>query len=229
MLPPGAINTGPPVVPRPSATVLLVRGDRPWELLLVQRPGGADFAPGAYVFPGGTVHGDDMGWGDEIRMAAVRETFEEVGVLLARRGGRFAGQEECDGVRSIVEGGKTFGEALRELRLEPALDHLVMFARWVTPALLRRRYDARFFLARMPADQVVRPQEGEVSDWLWITPDRALTSPDVTLVYATREVLESVASEPGSAKLFSRAAQLKEVPIVEPKMVQTESGWEIER
>lgn len=228
-LPAGAINEGPPVTPRPSATVLLVRGDRPWELLLVQRPGGADFAPGAYVFPGGTVHGDDMGWGDEIRMAAVRETFEEVGALLAGRGGSFAGLAECDRVRSIVEGGKSFGEALRELRLEPALDHLVLFARWVTPALMRRRYDARFFLARMPADQVVRPQEGEVTDWLWITPQRALTSPEVTLVYATRAVLESVASEDDVEKLFSRAAQLKEVPIVEPRMVQTESGWEIAR
>jgi 8-oxo-dGTP pyrophosphatase MutT (NUDIX family) len=229
MLPPGAINTGPPVVPRPSATVLLVRGDRPWELLLMQRPGGADFAPGAYVFPGGTVHGDDMGWGDEIRMAAVRETFEEVGALLARRGDRFAGQAECNAVRSIVEGGETFAEALRELRMEPALDSLVLFARWVTPAVLRRRYDARFFLARMPEDQVVRPHEGEVTDWLWITPERALESPDVTLVYATRSVLESVASEVDAEKLFSRVGLLKDVPIVEPRMVQTESGWEIER
>ena len=229
MLPPGAINTGPPVVPRPSATVLLVRRNRPWELLLVRRPGGADFAPGAYVFPGGTVHGDDMGWGDEIRMAAVRETFEEVGALLARRGDRFGGPAECDAVRSIVKGGKTFGEALRELRLEPALDSLVLFARWVTPALLRRRYDARFFLARMPEDQVVRPQEGEVTDWLWITPERALASPDVTLVYATRSVLESVASEPDAEALLSWAFQLKDVPTVEPKMVQTDAGWEIER
>jgi 8-oxo-dGTP pyrophosphatase MutT (NUDIX family) len=227
MLPPGAINHGPPVVPRPSATVLLVRGDRPWELLLMRRPGGADFAPGAYVFPGGTVHGDDMGWGDEIRMAAVRETFEEVGVLLAGRGSRFAGQAECDQVRSVVQGGKTFGEALRELRLEPDFDRLTLFARWVTPALLRRRYDARFFLAELPPDQVVRPQEGEVTDWLWITPERALASPDITLVYATRAVLESVASEPEAVKLFSRARRLKEVPIVEPKMVQTDSGWEV--
>jgi 8-oxo-dGTP pyrophosphatase MutT (NUDIX family) len=229
MLPPGAINTGPPVVPRPSATVLIVRGDRPWELLLVQRPGGADFAPSAYVFPGGTVHGDDMGWGDEIRMAATRETFEEVGILLARRGRRFAGEAECDRVRSIVAGGKTFDQALRELRLEPAHDRLVLFARWVTPAPLRRRYDARFFLARMPANQVVRPQAGEVTDWLWITPERALASPELTLVYATRAVLQSVASEPDAAKLFSHARRLKEVPIVEPKMVQTENGWEIAR
>ena len=82
MLPPGAINEGPPVTPRPSATVLLVRGRDPWELLLVHRPGGSDFAAGAYVFPGGTVHADDMGWGDEIRMGAVREVFEEVGAGL---------------------------------------------------------------------------------------------------------------------------------------------------
>ncbi len=69
ILPPGAINTGDPVEPRPSATVLLIRGSRPFELLLVRRPGGADFAPGAYVFPGGTVHADDRGASDEIKAA----------------------------------------------------------------------------------------------------------------------------------------------------------------
>ena len=227
MLPPGAISEGPPVTPRPSATVLLVRGRDPWELLLVHRPGGSDFAAGAYVFPGGTVHPDDIGWGDEIRMAAVREVFEEVGILLARRGRRFVRQAESDGVRAIVEGGKSFGEALRELHLEPALDSLVMFARWVTPLQLRRRYDARFFLARLPAGQDVRPQEGEVTDWLWTTPANALASPDITLVYATRSVLDSVAPDNDAARLFSRARRLKEVPIVQPTMVQTKNGWEI--
>lgn len=227
MLPSGAINEGPPVTPRPSATVLLVRGRDPWELLLVHRPGGSDFAAGAYVFPGGTVHAGDMGWGDEIQMAAVREVFEEVGILLARRGRRFARQAETDAVRSIVEVGKSFGEALRELRLEPALDSLVMFARWVTPLQLRRRFDARFFLARLPSGQDVRPQEGEVTDWLWTTPAHALTNPDVTLVYATRSVLESVARDKDAAKLFSRARRLKEVPTVQPTMIHTETGWEI--
>src|SRR4030088_658656 len=175
-LPPGSINEGAPVTPRPSATVLLVRGREPWELLMVHRPGGADFFAGAYVFPGGTAHADDMGWGDEIRMAAVREMFEEVGILLARRGRTFAREADCEKVRSIIEGGKTFGEALRELRLEPALDRLVMFARWVTPSVLRRRYDARFFLANLPPDQEVRPQEGEVTDFVWTTPDHALSN-----------------------------------------------------
>src|SRR4029077_17234964 len=95
VLPPGAINEGPPVTPRPSATVLVIRGRDPWELLLVHRAGGSDSAAGAYVFPGGTVHAGDMGWGDEIRMAAVREVFEEVGILLARRGRRFARHAEA--------------------------------------------------------------------------------------------------------------------------------------
>jgi recombination protein RecT len=229
VLPPGAVNEGTPVTPRPSATVLLVRGRVPWELLLVHRPGGSDFAPGAYVFPGGTVHADDLGWGDEIRMAAVREVFEEVGILLARRGRRFARQGESDGVRSIVEGGKSFGEALRELRLEPALDSLVMFARWVTPVQLRRRFDARFFLAHLPSGQEVKPQEGEVTDWLWTTPANALESPEITLVYATSAVLNSVAPDKNAATLFARARRLKEVPTVQPTMVQTDHGWEITR
>src|SRR5437764_15231063 len=102
---------GPPVTPRPAATVLLVRDGDPWELLMVRRPGGADFAPGAYVFPGGTVHEDDRMFDDELRAAAVRELFEEVGVLLVP-GARDA---ECARLRELVEAGTSFGNALTEL------------------------------------------------------------------------------------------------------------------
>src|SRR5712692_7333093 len=106
---------GPPVTPRPSATVLLIRDGDPWELLLVHRPGGADFAPGAYVFPGGAVHEDDRAWGDEIRGAAVREVFEETGILLARKAGGFAADTDCDHVRKLTEGGSSFSQALGEI------------------------------------------------------------------------------------------------------------------
>ena len=225
MVPPAAINEGDPVTPRPSATVLLLRDADPWELLLVHRPGGADFAPGAYVFPGGTVHEDDRVWDDEIRGAAVREVFEEVGVLLARG----ATDAHCVRVREMIEEGSTFSGALRELGLEPSLGELVMLARWVTPALLRRRYDTRFFLARMPKGQAVRPEEGEVTDWLWISPASALESPDVTLVYATRAVLESVASARDVESLMSHARRLDRIPVVEPRMVHTAAGWEVVR
>jgi hypothetical protein len=106
---------------------------------------------------------------------------------------------------------------------------LIMFARWVTPAQLRRRYDTRFFLALMPSDQTVQAQEGEVTDWLWAEPQDALVSRELTLVYATRTVLESVASDKDAAKLLSRVRRLGEIPTVEPRLVQTESGWEIVR
>jgi 8-oxo-dGTP pyrophosphatase MutT (NUDIX family) len=209
--------------------VLLLRGRRPWELLLVHRPGGADFAPGAYVFPGGTVHDGDRSWGDEIRAAAIRELFEEAGILLARRGARFARERECAALRELVEGGTPFEQAVQRLGLEPAFDRLVLFARWVTPAQMRRRFDARFYLARMPAGQSVRPQEGEVTDWLWISPEKALESPEITLVYATRTVLESVATGDDASAVVARARRMRDIPIVEPRIVQTERGWEIVR
>lgn len=212
-------------MPRPSATVLLVRDADPWEVLLVHRPGGADFAPGAYVFPGGTVHQDDAAFEDEIGAAAVREVFEEVGILLARG----ATDADCDKVRNLIETGHTFSEALKHVAVEPAFDDLVMFARWITPARLRRRYDARFFLARMPDGQAVHPQEGEVTDWLWISPAAALETPDITLVYATRAILESVAAARDVESLFVEARKLREVPVVEPRMIQTEAGWEVVR
>jgi 8-oxo-dGTP pyrophosphatase MutT (NUDIX family) len=215
----------PPVTPRPSATVLLIRDGDPWELLLVHRPGGADFAPGAYVFPGGTVHADDDLWPDPIAAAAVRELFEEAGILLARD----ARDADCAKVRGLVAGGASFGHALQQLGLAPDLEGLAMFARWVTPAQMRRRFDARFYLARLPAGQSVRPQEGEVTGWLWISPQRALDSPDITLVYATRSVLESVAGFSDSRSLFEWARRLKEIPIIEPRIVQTAAGWEIVR
>jgi hypothetical protein len=103
----------------------------------------------------------------------------------------------------------------------------VLLTRWVTPSLLRRRYDARFYVARLPANQLVRVQTDEVSDWLWITAETALNDPSITLVYATRKVLESVAPYHDANGLFARVRRLKSVPVVEPRMVQTESGWEI--
>ncbi len=210
--------------------MLLIRDGDPWELLLVHRPGGADFAPGAYVFPGGAIHEDDQRWEDSIRAAAVRELFEEAGILLARsfRGG-FAGEAHADSVRSLIQGGASFTDALGELGLAPAMGGLVLVARWVTPAQMRRRFDARFFLARLPDGQSVRPQEGEVTDWLWIAPRKALENPEITLVYATRAVLESVADTRDVSALFARARKRRKVPLVEPRLVQTEAGWEIVR
>ena len=223
MVPPAAINEGPPVTPRPSATVLLVRESDPWELLMVRRPGGADFAPGAYVFPGGTVHDGDRHFPDELRAAAVRELFEEAGILLAAG----ARDPECMWVRRELGRGAPFGVALQRAGVRPDFEALVLLARWVTPAQLRRRFDARFYLAKMPDGQTVHPQPGEVTDWLWVSPRAALANADLTLVYATRAVLESVAGAPDVDSLFAQARALGAVPVVEPRIVRTASGWEV--
>ena len=193
----------------------------------MRRPRGADFAPGAYVFPGGVVHSEDARWEDDIAAAAVRELFEEVGILLARSAGGFARDRECKLVGALVAGGSSFADALGSCGLTPALDRLVLLARWVTPALMSRRYDARFYLARLPAGQTVHPQPDEVSDWLWASPGRALRDPAITLVYATQKVLESVAGDEDFNVLFRRARRMTSVPIVQPRMVRTESGWEV--
>ena len=165
--------------------------------------------------------------GESFAAAAVRELFEEVGILLARSGSRFARERDCERMRVLVAGGRSFSDGLRSSGLEPALDRLVLLTRWVTPAMLRRRYDARFYVARLPAGQSVRVQTDEVSDWLWVTPRRALREESITLVYATRKVLESVAPDEDAGKLLARVRRLTNVPVVEPHMVQTESGWEI--
>jgi len=204
-----------------------MRGKKPWELLLMRRPRDADFAAGAYVFPGGVAHSEDSQWGDEIAAAAVRELFEEVGILLARDGRRFARDPDSDRIRTLVAGGSSFTQALRSIGLQPALERLVLLTRWVTPALLSRRYDARFYLARLPAGQTVQAEPGEVADWVWVTPERALRDPAITLVYATRKVLESVNADEDATSLITRTKRLKNVPVVEPRMTRTESGWEI--
>ncbi|HXM57028.1 MAG TPA: NUDIX hydrolase [Candidatus Dormibacteraeota bacterium] len=223
----GAVNPSPtPVTPRPASTVLLIDAAvAPWRLLMMRRPGGADFAPGAYVFPGGSVHADDAMLGDADRVAAVRELFEEVGVLLARRrDGRFARDRECGGLRSLLAAGATFGSALDSLGLSLALDRLVFLARWITPEAVRRRFDTRFYLARRPPGQTVHPQEGEVADWLWIAPAEALAEGGPTLVHATRRILESVAGEPDARRLIARRRRRSETPPVTPVVVPRPGG-----
>jgi len=216
------------VDPRPAASVLVVRGTHPWQVLMMRRPGGADFAPGAHVFPGGSVHPEDAGSGDEAAAAAIRELFEELGILLARSGRGFAIDDDCARIRLRLQHGVSFPRALHEAGLDPAIDELHHFATWITPEALRRRFDTRFYLAHMPAGQTVHPQPGEVDDWLWIEPREALRKDDFTMVFATRGILEGVADELDSDRLFERVAALDEVQPVRPKVRQTDAGWVVD-
>ena len=222
----GMLNEGAPVAPRPSASVLLVDPAGPsWRLLMMRRPGGAEFAPSAYVFPGGSVHEEDRRFPDPSRAAAVRELFEEVGILLARRAdGRTARPADCERLRHLLQLGRGWVPALRQAGLTPAFDRLVLLARWITPEVIARRFDTRFFLARRPPGQVVHPQVGEVEDWLWVAPEEALEG-RLTLVHATRRILESVATEADVRRLIARLRRRRrEVAPVQPRVVRLEEG-----
>jgi recombination protein RecT len=217
------LNDGPPVEPRRASSVLVLdHRARPWTVLMMRRPGGADFAPGAYVFPGGSQHSQDGRFGDPNRATALRELFEEVGILLARRPDRsFAQDRECERLRAALSAGASFADALAASELAPAFDRLTFLSRWITPEPLRRRFDTRFYLARHPAGQVVCPQAGEVEDLIWISPALALAGDGPTMVHATRRILESVAGEPDPAPLIARLRRRRReappiMPVVEP-------------
>jgi recombination protein RecT len=222
----GLLHDGDPVTPRPAASVLVVdRREVPWKLLMIRRPGGAEFAPSAHVFPGGSVHETDQHFPDPGRAAALRELFEEAGILLARRpNGRLARAEDCQTLRRLLAEGRDRAAALASAGLSLALDRLVFLSRWVTPERLVRRFDTRFFLAWRPIGQEVRPQAGEVEDWLWVSPTQALSG-ELTLVHATRRILETVASEPDAARLFARLRRRRrETPAVRPRLVELPGG-----
>jgi hypothetical protein len=130
-------------------------------------------------------------------------------------------------LRELLEKGAGWKPALEELGLEPAFDRLAYFARWVTPKPLRRRFDTRFYLCRLPAGQTIHPQAGEVEEWLWVTPQAALVDGRLTLVHATRMNLAALAAEDDVARLIARVRRRKRMEVIEPRLLQTPDGWRV--
>ena len=194
---------------------------------MMLRPGGADFAPGAHVFPGGSVHPEDRLLGDPCAGAAIRELFEEVGILLARGPAGFATEKDAERLRLRLAHGVSFPLALKEARLTPVVDELAYFARWVTPAQLRRRFDTRFYLANLPADQGVHPQPGEVEAWRWVSAADALGDPAFTMVFVTRRVLEMVSVEDSAEALLECYRVRRRVRTVRPEVRIVDGRFEV--
>lgn len=191
---------------------------------MMRRPGGADFAPGAHVFPGGSLHAEDERHADTYRAAAIREVFEELGILLARGRHGFAKAADCERVRWRLQHGVSFSMALTEAGLTPAFDRLAYFANVITPVLLSRRFDTRFYLSRLPAGQEVHPQPGEVDGWLWVDPGKAASDPDFNLVFATRRILAEVAGEPDAGRLIAKVRRRRRIPAVTPVLKVSPEG-----
>src|SRR5438094_912385 len=128
-------------------------------------------------------------------------------------------------LRRLLEGGARWPAALARLELRPAYDRLAFLTRWITPLPLRRRFDARFYVCRLPAGQVEHPQVGEVADWRWVRPQAALRS--LEMVFATRQILASIAQEPDAAGLVRKLRRRREGPAILPRLARTDSGFEV--
>ncbi|MEO1252433.1 MAG: NUDIX domain-containing protein [Pseudomonadota bacterium] len=179
--------------PIPAATILLLRDAPALEVLMIERHPDTPFAGGALVFPGGRIDPGDRSddWRDHCdgvedipadelapRIAAIRESFEEAGILLARRDGKMLGAEvhEFDHLRKAIEQDETiFLKLVRDESLRLALDVLRLFARWEPPAgVTHRRYHTWFFAARTPHGQEAREDGDEATETLWTSPEGAL-------------------------------------------------------
>jgi 8-oxo-dGTP pyrophosphatase MutT (NUDIX family) len=208
----------PPAGPRDAATVMLLRppqsaGPGPRgpagdagsgiEVYMLRRKSSMAFAPGAFVFPGGSVDprdvDEEVGWaGPDIAelgrvldtppelaralaCAAVRETFEESGVLLAGPSADAAVADttgadwEADR-KALLDRSLSLAGLLRRRRLVLRGDLLLPWSRWITPVIEERRYDTRFFAAALPPGQRTRDVGGEAAEVAWIRPGDAIAA-----------------------------------------------------
>jgi recombination protein RecT len=175
-----------PVAPRPAATVLLLR-EAPGagiEVLMTRRSASASFAPGAYVFPGGGIDALDAQSHDVAThrpaqagepltqaIAAIRESFEELGVLLARHAdGRAVHAQDL----ATLDRHQPLAAQCRERGLRLAADEVFVLAHWTTDRDLPRRFEVPFLVARMPAGQQPVADEAEQFEPVWVSPADAL-------------------------------------------------------
>ena len=174
----------PAATPLPAATVLLLRdGEQGLEVLMTRRSLNASFAPGAYVFPGGGIDASDAqvhhlvnrrASQDDLRLtqavAAIRESFEELGVLLATKEGRMADMHDI----AQFDRQQPLFQQCEVLGMKLAADQVFVLAHWITDRDLKRRFDVPFLVARMPEGQTPVADEQEQFEPIWIRPEEAL-------------------------------------------------------
>ena len=243
--------------PRPSASVIVVRdGDHGLETFMVRRHARSSVAPSAYVFPGGTVRPDDaepLGANADqlarllsersdtpvapaeaagVYASAVRELFEEAGVLLAcDASGRLLAIDEDDQPLQERLAARRLALQARQLSLaavlaeggwRAAFDHLVPFSHWVTPSALATRFDTWFFVAEMPERQAALHCTIETSEGVWLPP-RELLDGSYPIVFATEHHLRRLA-ELGRVEELLAFARRKPIRRVQPEVVEDSSG-----
>lgn len=202
----------PPPVPKLSSTILLLQDGASLEVLMVERHYEIDFAAGALVFPGGKACEDDSatGWNDRFdgiakgeqraaQIAAIRELYEEAGILLVRPEGACGigaplapadVQGRLNPYRAQVDRGeRKFSELCAEYGLVLAGDLLIHFGHWITPTFMPKRFDTHFYLAALPEGQVAEQDGREATDAVWLNPHDALAKEKAgaaTIIFPTR-------------------------------------------
>lgn len=220
------------VVPREASSILLMQdGPNGAEVFMVKRHHKIDFASGAVVFPGGKVEDGDriaassplitgaQGLSDKrigMRVAAIRETFEEIGVLIARdeNGAELSAERVAQLTekyqKAIDKGETTIADMLTAEKLTLPLDELTLFAHWVTPPTLAKRFDTAFYIIKMPAAQadLARHDGREAVESSWQTAQGFLDkakSGEITMVFATQRNLEKLARSNSTADAVAAA------------------------
>jgi len=247
-LPPGFIerigHSPGSVRPRPASTIVLMRDAAAGpELLLMRRNRSAGFVPGAWVFAGGRVDEADAEpalWAAEAPpaepapeywVAAIRELFEETGVLLARSPdgeyARDASDARLDRWReSLLEDGATLAAMLNALELRLAADRIVHFAHWITPVAEPRRYDTRFFIGALPPGRIAVADPREMSDSVWLTPGAALdrfAQGRMPMVFPTVRTIETL-TDFDTVDAALTALRGRSVAPILPRLVRADGG-----
>jgi len=242
------------VKPLPAATVTLVRdAPRGLEVLMLQRSHSLKFMPGVYVFPGGALDAADSspemqamcaGLEDEAAsralgverggiaywVAAIREAFEEAGILLAYDASGNMVSLHGDAAEryrahrsSLDERRGDFGAIVREEGLRLAVDRLTYFGHWITPVSAPRRYDTRFFLAVAPERQEARHDNYETIAQVWVRPQEALdlcARETLNMRFPTIKTLEQFTQCATAAELVAVLSSTRVVRPLLPRMTR---------
>jgi 8-oxo-dGTP pyrophosphatase MutT (NUDIX family) len=240
-----------------AATVMLVRDATPVEVFLLERHIDSDFVGGAWVFPGGKVDEADTGLpstalaghppralveqvGDQpataLCVAAIRETFEESGVLLASTGTSPVTADDLRSDSYLAARRKlsdrhskwNWSEWLGDEGLQLDLTALAWWSWWVTPVGVNRRFDTKFFVATLPDDQVAEHDNIETTNSRWASPAIALQAAEsgsASIILPTRKNLRQLAGYPNTSSIMVSGADPDFArPRIEPRLVVGEDG-----
>lgn len=249
-------DPGEPAAPRAAATVVLLRdGSAGLEVYLLRRTGTMAFAAGMHVFPGGSVDPrdgevetawagpDPSEWGrrlgcDEtlaraLVCAAVRETFEESGVVLAGAapdlvvGDTTAPDWERDRL-ALLDRSSSMAEVLARRGLVLRSDLLRAWAHWITPEFEPRRYDTRFFVAAVPEGQLARDVSTEADEAAWVAVRAAVDAHDAGRMAMLPPTIAALRDLAALGDLHAVLAAPREVRPTMPRLVEDAAGMRLE-